>query len=63
MIHRRLSDRASPRAESDFATLDFLVVLARRKRVILSFTPGAAALAAIRQESLTLSHGLEDQGV
>jgi uncharacterized protein involved in exopolysaccharide biosynthesis len=40
-------DRSSPGAESEFATLDFLIILAHHKRFILRFTLGAAVLVAI----------------
>ena len=38
---------SSPEAPGDFAALDFLIVLARRKRFILRFTLGAAVVVAI----------------
>ncbi len=51
MIHTETIDRAqdssSPGAESEFAALDFLLLLARHKRFILRFTLGTAVLAAI----------------
>lgn len=40
-------DRSSPIAENEFATFDFLILLARHKRFILRFTLATAVLVAI----------------
>jgi uncharacterized protein involved in exopolysaccharide biosynthesis len=47
MIHPETIEQSHSQDQSDFSALDFLIVLARRKRFIVSFTLGAALLSVI----------------